>query len=144
LQIQTILGTCRLAWQPEKRVQARKGNKKIVVLLMNWILLILVNGPWQENGKPWGSFVIFPALRIKVLNVCHQVTLYTFVMALGSAVMAPALPQIAKKYGTIDRPGGDANMKCAVRYHGLCDSGDDALDFLSLAWTGTAGSWTVI
>jgi len=33
-QIQTILGTCRLAWQPEKRIQARKGNKKIVVLLM--------------------------------------------------------------------------------------------------------------
>src|ERR1700691_6036694 len=32
-QIQTILGTCRLAREPEKRIQAQKGNKKIVVLL---------------------------------------------------------------------------------------------------------------
>ena len=33
-QIQTILGTRRLARQPEKRIQARKGNKKFVVSML--------------------------------------------------------------------------------------------------------------
>jgi MFS family permease len=48
-------------------------------------------------------FSIFLSYHIQVLR-CAQVSFYTFVAPLGSSSMAPALPEIAAKYGILNFP----------------------------------------
>jgi hypothetical protein len=47
-----------------------------------------------------GHRLSFSAVRDRFYSFFHQVTLYIFVMSLAGALMAPALPELAKKYGS--------------------------------------------
>jgi hypothetical protein len=62
-----------------------------------------------------------------------KVSFYTFIATLGSSMMAPAVPEIAEKYGmayTTDRSSSvRLTYTLTARYHEIYNFGNDPLDF---------------
>jgi hypothetical protein len=110
-------------------------------------LRILASGPWQRNGVSWLLYAL-PCCSVESYNICPQVSFYSFVGPLSTFMMAPALPEIATKYSTvntIDYQGAERlTSTISARYHKHFDCGNDLFYILSLICPWTPNFRTVI